>query len=64
MVLTDTAIRAAKPRQKSFKMYDRGRSFLQVNPVSLQFSFCWASICVLRSAIGSAPLASIFRRVK
>lgn len=32
MVLTDTAIRAVKPSDKAFKMYDRDGLFLLVNP--------------------------------
>jgi Arm DNA-binding domain len=32
MVLTDTAIRETKPRQKRFKMFDRDGLFLLVNP--------------------------------
>jgi hypothetical protein len=32
MVLTDTAIRETKPRQKAFKMFDRNGLFLLVNP--------------------------------
>ncbi len=32
MVLTDMAIRGAKPRQKPFKMFDRNGLFLLVNP--------------------------------
>ena len=32
MPLTDTAIRTAKPRTKSFKLFDRGGLYLEVNP--------------------------------
>jgi Arm DNA-binding domain len=32
MPLTDTAIRAAKPRQKTFKLYDSGGLYLEVSP--------------------------------
>ena len=32
MSLTDTAIRSAKPREKSYKLYDEKGLYLQVNP--------------------------------
>ncbi len=32
MALTDLAIRAIKPRQRPFKMYDPGGLFMLVNP--------------------------------
>lgn len=32
MSLTDTAIRSAKPRAKSYKLYDEKGLYLQVNP--------------------------------
>ena len=32
MALTDTAIRATKPREKPYKVYDRDGLFLLVNP--------------------------------
>lgn len=33
MPLTDTAIRSAKPRPKTFKLFDGGGLYLEVNPV-------------------------------
>jgi hypothetical protein len=32
MPLTDTAVRTAKPREKSYKLYDQKSLYLQVNP--------------------------------
>ena len=32
MSLTDTKIRSAKPREKSYKLYDEKGLYLQVNP--------------------------------